>query len=255
MPYDTTGEVHHAGVGAEADTVTLFNSAPPSNIAAAYPDKTLTFRQEGGTQTVSDVAVYADGVRRDEISSKLHRNGTFDHINTSKVAEYIPCDALVATVNRLRTEHRGDASAVPAARVTLKEATNSTWDSMTSEGIRALLNAVDARTPAWMAVKEKTEISVFRHEEMEELAKHPKDPSVTYSLRAARAKESRQVWRTKDGVDTNTHLRLRLVTNNGITALLGLSKANKNSILTLKIQQDAVATLLASVRRVRIALA
>ena len=63
------------------------------------------------------------------------------------------------------------------------------------------------------------------------------------------------MWRTKDGVDTNTHLRLRLVTNNGITALLDLSKANKNSILTLKIQQDAVATLLASVRRVRIALA
>jgi hypothetical protein len=255
MPYNTTGEVHHAGVGAEADTAALFTSAPPSNIAAAYPDKTLTFRQEGGTQTVSDVAVYADGIRVDEISSKLHRKGTFDHINTSKVGEYIPCEALVATISRLRTEHRGDASAVSAVRAALKEATNATWDSMTSEGIQTLLNAVDARTPAWMAVKEKSEISVFRHAEMEELAKHPKDPSVTYSLRAARAKESRQIWRTKDGVDTNTHLRLRLVTNNGVTALLGLSAANKNSILTLKIQQDAVATLLTSVQRVRIELA
>lgn len=255
MPYNITGEVHHAGVGAEADTATLFTSSPPSNIAAAYPNKTLTFRQEGGTQTVSDVAVYADGVRVDEISSKLHRNGTFDHINTSKVAEYIPCAEVLATVNRLRTENHGDASAVSAARAALKDATNTTWDTMTSEGIRALLHAIDVRTPAWMAVKEKTEISVFRHEEMQELSVFPKDPSVTYSLRAARAKESRQVWRTKDGVDTNTHLRLRLVTNNGITALLGLSKANKNSILTLKVQQDAVATLLAAVRRVRIVLA
>ena len=255
MPYDITGEVHHAGVGAEADTATLFTTSPPAFIAAAHPNKLLTFRQEGGTQTVSDIAVYADGVRVDEISSKLHRNGTFDHINTSKVTEYIPCTALVAAVNRLRADHHGDASAVPAARIALKDATNATWESMTSEGIRALLSAVDARTPTWMVVKEKNEISVFRHEEMVELSVFPKDPSVIYSLRAARAKESRQVWRTKDGVDTNTHLRLRLVTNNGVTALLGLSAANKNSILTLKIQQDSVATLLSSVQRERIVLA
>ena len=77
----------------------------------------------------------------------------------------------------------------------------------------------------------------------------------TYVLKAGRAKESRQVWREKDGLGVNTHLRLRLVTNNGVTALLGLSNANKNSILTLKIQQDAVATLLAAVKRVRIAIA
>jgi hypothetical protein len=63
------------------------------------------------------------------------------------------------------------------------------------------------------------------------------------------------VWREKDGLGVNTHLRLRLVTNNGVTALLGLSEANKNSILTLKIQQDAVAALLNAVKRVRIAIA
>jgi hypothetical protein len=140
-------------------------------------------------------------------------------------------------------------------KTAIKDATNSTWDNMTSEGIRKLLLAVNDRTPEWMFVREATEMSVFRHEEMRELSEFPKDPSWTYVLRAGRAKESRQVWRVKNGVEVNTHLRLRLVTNNGVTALLGLSNANKNSILTLKIQQDAVNQLLAAVKRVRIAIA
>ena len=40
-----------------------------------------------------------------------------------------------------------------------------------------------------------------------------------------------------------TNLRLRAVTNNGVGALLGLSKSNKSSVFVLKIQQDNVETL------------
>ena len=252
--YNTTGEVHHAGVANEGHTVDLCNSTPPSNIQDEYLGK-LTFRKEGGTHQVSDMGIYADDVRVAGGSDKLHRSGTFDHVNTSKVLDYIPCEALIKTIDDLRTAHRGDASAVEKVRTAIKDATNTTWDTMTSDGIRKLLLAVNERTPEWMFVREATEMSVFRHEEMRELSEFPKDPSWTYVLKAGRAKESRQVWREKDGLGVNTHLRLRLVTNNGVTALLGLSNANKNSILTLKIQQDAVATLLAAVKRVRIAIA
>ena len=41
-----------------------------------------------------------------------------------------------------------------------------------------------------------------------------------------------------------TNLRIRLTPNNGVGALLGLSKANKNSIMTIKLQQDRIPTLL-----------
>lgn len=126
---------------------------------------------------------------------------------------------------------------------------------MTSDGIRKLVHAVYERTPEWVVVKETDEISIFRHEDMQELSVFPKDLSWTYVLKAGRAKESRQMWRVKNGVEVNTHLRLRLVTNNGVSALLGLSNANKNSILTLKIQQDSVAMFLTSVTRERIAIA
>ena len=253
--YNTTGEVHHAGVANEGHTAQFCNSNIPSNIQEDYPGKTLTFRKEGGTHQVSDMGIYADDVRVAGGSDKLHRSGTFDHVNTSKVIDYLPCESLVKTIDDLRAAHRGDATAVEKAKTAIKDATNETWNVMTSEGIRKLLLAVNERTPEWMFVREKTELSVFRHSEMRELSEFPQDPSWTYVLRSDRAKESRQVWREKDGLGINTHLRLRLVTNNGVSALLGLSKANKNSILTLKIQQDAVATLLSAVKRVRIAIA
>ena len=84
--YNTTGEVHHAGVANEGHTVDLCNSTPPSNIQDEYPGK-LTFRKEGGTHQVSDMGIYADDVRVAGGSDKLHRSGTFDHVNTSKVLD------------------------------------------------------------------------------------------------------------------------------------------------------------------------
>jgi hypothetical protein len=89
---------------------------------------------------------------------------------------------------------------------------------------------------------------VVNHNKLEELAVHPYDDSVVYELRAPKAKSSRQVWRIKNGVETNTHLRLRMVLNNGIGALLALPTAkNKSSMLTMKIQQDNVDGLLKQV--------
>ena len=46
------------------------------------------------------------------------------------------------------------------------------------------------------------------------------------------------------GAIMDTGLRLRLTSNNGIKAFLGLSKANKNSQVVLKLQQDGISNLL-----------
>ena len=49
------------------------------------------------------------------------------------------------------------------------------------------------------------------------------------------------------GVHTvDTGLRLRLTSNNGIKAMLGMSKANKTSIPVLKLQQDNIQRLVNS---------
>ena len=52
------------------------------------------------------------------------------------------------------------------------------------------------------------------------------------------------LFREKDGVSINTNLRIRLVLNNGVNALIGQSTKNKSSMPCLKIQQDRVNLLL-----------
>jgi hypothetical protein len=55
-----------------------------------------------------------------------------------------------------------------------------------------------------------------------------------------RGKSSRRVIFVKDGVEYNYGIRLRITCNNGITAFLKLSKANNNSQIVMKLQQDSV---------------
>ena len=59
-------------------------------------------------------------------------------------------------------------------------------------------------------------------------------------ISSKKAKSSRKVVFIKDGVKYDYGIRLRITSNNGITAFLGLSKSNKNSQVVLKLQQDAV---------------
>jgi hypothetical protein len=154
----------------------------------------------------------------------------------------------------MRHDYSGDTRAIPKVRDAINTNTDETFKEMTSENIRKLLKNIYLRSPRWFAIKEEKSISVFEHSELKELYEFPEDMEITYSLHSLKARQSRQIWRTKDGISTNTNLRLRMVTNNGISALLGLSKANKNSILTLKIQQDGVNRLLGQVRRALIAI-
>ena len=63
---------------------------------------------------------------------------------------------------------------------------------------------------------------------------------------------SRKVALCKGDHTVDTGLRLRLTSNNGITAFLGLSKANKNSQVVLKLQQDSVGRVLETAEGVRV---
>lgn len=250
MPYNTTGEVHFAGIANENDLVKQFNINSPECFNDAYPGKILEFRKEGGSTLVPDIGIYTNGERLDGISVKLHRKGTFDHINTSKVEDYTECSELQDLLKKMRNDHYGDSQAIPKVRETINTKICETFGEMMSDNIRKLLKTIHLRSPRWFVVKENNRISIFEHSEFSEFVHFPEDTEITYFLRStSRAKTSKQIWRIKHGIEINTNLRLRCVTNNGINALLGLSKSNKNSIITLKIQQDCVNHLLLQVRR------
>jgi hypothetical protein len=244
MPFVTDGSVHHSGVRNEHTVADLLSAATPTRIQAAYPDSALTFLHRGGTRGVDDVEIHVGGTRVSGISIKHHgSSGTFDYINTSKVLESLPdAEGLCERVAELRTLHFGDASAIPAVRKTIRDGVRGLWATMTSDRIRTLLQRVNERNSDWVCIKTPTGLVTARHEALTELSLYPSDHKTTYELRGTA--DSRQIWRTTDGRAVNTHLRVRLALNNGVTALLGLSSANKNSNLTVKIQQDNVRGLL-----------
>ena len=61
-----------------------------------------------------------------------------------------------------------------------------------------------------------------------------------------RGMTSRKVVLVKGDSTVDCGLRIRVTSNNGIKAFLGLSKANKNSSIVLKLQQDRVDNLVAT---------
>jgi hypothetical protein len=250
MPYKTDGSVHHGGVRNEHSTAELFNKCPPKIIQDAYLGKTLTFVHLGGTQTVDDIGVIADGERVSGISTKRHLgSGTYDYINTSKITDYIP-SAIETTqkLREIRREHYGNPESVNLVRDTVKNMILNLWATLQSEYIRQLLQNTNERNSEWISIVSSSECVTFSHAALKELSEHPYDPDTLYEIRASRASGSRQIWRIKNGIETNTHLRVRIVLNNGIRALIGLSTANKDSILTLKIQQDNVNALLKTIQ-------
>ena len=244
MPYVTDGSVHHAGVRNEHAIAEAFTLSPPPVLQAAYPGQTLTFVHRGGTHEVDDIAVYSDGVRIAGVSTKLHgSSGTFDYINTSRIMAFLPeAASAVERIAEIGRMYMGVVDAVPIVRREVAAAIDTLWGGMSDASIRRLLQAVDGRNSEWVAINE----FVTHHNNLVELHVHPHDPDTVYELRAVRAAGSRQIWRVKNGIAENTHLRVRIVLNNGCNALIGLSRANKNSYLSIKIQQDNVNGLLAS---------
>jgi hypothetical protein len=77
-------------------------------------------------------------------------------------------------------------------------------------------------------------------------------PAVEYinqgfsAILKGKGKSSRKVL-FSDGINVyDCGLRIRVTNNNGINAFLGLSKANRNSQVVIKLQQDKVKQLLTS---------
>lgn len=244
MPYVTDGSVHHAGVQNEHTIAEAFTRCVPQVLQDAYPGQTLTFVHRGGTHEVDDIAIYSGDVRVGGISTKLHSSGgTFDYINTSRIADYLPeAVGAIERIAEIRRMYARNEAAVPLVRTEVAATIHTLWAGMTDASIRRLLQAVDARNSNWVAIN----TTLTHHDNLAELHVHPHDPDIVYELRALRAAGSRQIWRVKNGVATNTHLRVRIVLNNGCRALIGLAPTNKSSCLTIKIQQDNVNGLLAS---------
>jgi len=251
MPYNTDGGSHRDGVSNEKKIVDHLNAdnGRSLNLHELFKVEGLQFIQIGGTKSVSDMDVLsAEGVKLSGVSIKNHKQGSYDYVNTSKLRDYLPEEVVTTiktSISAIKAEFTGDETRLPEARRAVESVLEAAFDQMSSEVLRKILQVISFRNPKLIMINDikHKKLKCYHEAAFWEIGSEPYKASNIYALKCARgAKSSRQI--TRNGKVTN--LRLRIVLNNGVKALLGLSSANRSSIPVIKIQQDKVDAVLAN---------
>jgi hypothetical protein len=254
MPYCSTGAVHHSGVGNEKNVVSLLNEIPTMHINRCISSRVCAaanippvWSHLGGTKQKADCSAQI-GDKQFPVSIKHHQKsgGTFDWINTSKLVEFNPAlnEVIKPSVAEFKTKYTGCSEVTKDMRSEMEDIFNDSFDHITSEQVKSLLSSLYEKYPEYVLINDRSKDRLVMYHKMNNFKEFVGYGDWEYYLKTTRAKSSRMIFRRKDGVDQNTNLRIRLVLNNGVNALVGLSANNKCSIPCLKIQQDRVDILL-----------
>lgn len=253
MPYNTTGASHAEGVKNEKDIVDTMNVTNGGSLKLdELYGGPMHFKQIGGTKSVSDMDGFSaeSGERKCGVSIKKHKGGTgtFDYVNTSKLKDYLPEESVSRVKNgisSIRTSYFGDESKINTARNEKNILLEQEFVHFTDAVIKSLLKKINSRNPELIIVNDvqNRKLKCYKESSFRELAVEPYNDSNVYTLKKGRGKTSRSILR--NGAPIN--LRLRIELNNGVGALLGgFGKKNKNSSVTIKVQQESVDKLLAT---------
>lgn len=237
--FQTNGSTHHNGVANEHDTIALLNA---HNV---YPEQVTHL---GGTRNKADAMAGSKGI---SIKHKAGvRNGSFDWVNTTHTDGVIDrtvfSDFLgfVAAARNWSTEQR--LAIVEETRDLLNEVCSSALDSITPQDLTAFLTEHVAKANQGMGIiindTNAQTLHILEADRLD-LTRCLAD-GWTAHLISGKGMTSRKIVLKRLGQTLDLGLRLRLTSNNGIKAFLGLSKANRNSSIVLKVQQDSVGDFL-----------
>jgi len=243
MTYKTDGSVHHGGVKNEDLTVQILNEMK------IYSE---TVEKRGGTKCKED-AVAGD----QKISIKRKKgitNGSFDWFNTSAYNDVLGDTFAHFTSNmrelrQMPESLRSDEEFVLKIRDSFNNLCELALDTLSSAQVTEILQRglIDSNSGIDVVIND-TKIS--------KLYKFAADqhPAIEYISKGysivlkGNGKSSRMVYFVDaDGNVYDCGLRIRVTSNNGINAFLGNSKANRNSQVVIKLQQDKVKQLLQEV--------
>lgn len=244
MGFPNKGENHKIGIKNEKNFVNTMNSQPNNIIIQELEKKNnskiKSFKHEGGTHQRRDASYSLENGTDKGVSIKNHKKGTFDYTNTTK---NIPQD-LKSEINEFKNKNLDTPiSKKGGPRDEMNNILSNYLNNMSSSDITNLLNSfyrIEENTDTIIINDTKNKRLVMMDESVLDEYCNPIHRH-NFILKKARAKTSRQIWIKKnDGSEINTNMRIRLILNNGITALLGKSKSNTSSVPCFKIQQDNV---------------
>ena len=225
MVYKTDGSPHHLGITNEHTTIEFLNNKSTVIRSILCPPGYF-FVQIGGTRTKIDANIRDSNGNCEKdisISIKNHKgtNGTFDWVNTTENTEVVK----TALANFKIT---GSTD-----RKTFNLIFSSHLKTVDDTIIRSILLKCASENPPWLIINNvsKNEYVLTRTPDLTPLT------DWKYFLKFGRGTTSAQIWRCReDHPPVNTFLRLRLVSNNGFTALYG----KKGSVPCFKLQQENV---------------
>lgn len=205
----------------------------------------------GGTQYVADLRF---GKADISAKTKSSKSGTTDWINTSKIEDIPGIEKVQELVINLRgsqddstlTKEQAKKSFIKDAKSILNEETDIALESLSDSGFLAefvedVYNTRMCNLDIVFNMKTAKELRHFKGED------HPISQFLNadgkFFLKKFRKNsyQSRNImFRDASGVVHRTGLRLRMVLNNGMGALLAGKKwsSNPTSVLTLKVQQE-----------------
>jgi hypothetical protein len=252
------GSTHHSGIKNEHNIVNWLNQEESSIGQYLRPSNTFKVQHKGGTQCKADAVIInsLDNSVLTTLSIKNHKTGTFDWLNSTKgfpddLSTWLKEKTKVIKANYLNHQN------LDICREEIDTLFSSTLSDLKSnhDFIQMILESIYQKYTDGILInieKEQT-LVYFEKKELKELQAN-NDSSIRFSLKHNPGTCSASIIKTNINTleETNTNLRIRLVLNNGVNALVGTSLKNKCSVPCIKIQQDQVDTLIHSIENKKI---
>jgi hypothetical protein len=237
------GSVHYEGVQNELDTIKFLNEI------GRYEDEVIHF---GGTKQVSDAKA------GDSCISIKHKkgiaNGSFDWVNTTKYNNIFGDhfdDFLIDIKEHRKMPENLRKVAEDFIRRDFSNLCNSAVKYLSSKTVINIIKETFKKQEGYDVVINDTKnrnVYIFNAQHHPVL-KLIEDGYSVKLVNARGAKSSRKIVLEKNGDEIDSNLRIRVTSNNGITAFLGLSKSNNNSSVVIKLQQDSVHKMLQNTQK------
>ena len=233
--FKTNGSTHHQGISNEHATIDLLNEF------AVYDTKV---KHKGGTKFKADAVAGEKGI---SIKHKAGlKNGSFDWVNTSNINAVINRECFEDFFTFLKGAHllpkEDRLPLVEQARDLFNRCCEKALNSIDPDDMLTFLkqHIVDKQRGYGIVINDpKHERLHIMEADRLEMTKCIENGDGVKLLKG-KGKSSRKLVFENNFWVLDYGLRVRVTSNNGIKAFLGLSKANKSSQVVIKVQQDNI---------------
>ena len=242
--YKIDGSSHKDGIKNEQSLIENLKSGTAQRL---YPELSDDFKviKRGGTRFKQDMEI-VDGDQTILISAKKKdeiNKGSFDWVNSSSVIKSIPCLREFAnTVKNIGKLH----SLKGTAKLGVLTASHKALNELTSSDVSTILQEhVSNKNKDMKVIISETSTGTNWEYNFQDSPLNNSIKNHTPVIQLGDGIDSAKIIFKDDRGNKFDHgIRIRIVTNNGIGALIGQSKSNNSSIAVVKIQQDNIPGLI-----------